>query len=123
MYYILALFYHKHSKPSIHGLWPQYDKNNWPEYCKPHETFDINKISDLLDELNKHWWSWNHNNPKFWEHEYLKHGTCGFNSEHKYFKTVLDCYYAHINNKKELEFNKHGHNIRINIKQGDIIKY
>jgi len=25
---------------------------------------------------------------------------------------------CHINNKKEFEFNKHGHNIRINIKQG-----
>ena len=112
MYYILALFYHKNKPPSIHGLWPQYTKDTWPEFSDPKRIFDIDKIKDLRTELDKYWWSYN-KNEDFWKHEYLKHGTYGFKHEHNYFKTALECYKDHVNNKEELNFYKHGHNIFI----------
>lgn len=62
MYFILALFAHsKSSDVSIHGLWPQYSENSWPEYCTDIK-FDLSLIKSLLLELKKHWYSYNGRN-------------------------------------------------------------
>ena len=46
MYFILALIPHKKHTYSIHGLWPQYSEDSWPEFCS-NEPFKMDKIQDL----------------------------------------------------------------------------
>lgn len=78
---------------SIHGLWPQYSKNEYPCYCKK-VSFDINKLKPILTELNTHWYSTKEQNEDFWKHEWEKHGSCMFTDmeELEYFKTALSLY-------------------------------
>ena len=35
----------------IHGLWPNYNNNSWPQYCCDSDKFDISKIQPLLPKL------------------------------------------------------------------------
>lgn len=111
MYFILALFPHKKHTYSIHGLWPQYSKDSWPDYCS-NVPFKMDKIVDLLPELKEYWWSYDGKNEHFWKHEFEKHGTCSNMNEHQYFRTALDCYYKY---KKEgiIEHYRHGKTIKI----------
>ena len=78
---------------SIHGLWPQYDPNNYPSYCK-NIPFSLDALKPLIPELNINWYSNDNDNPDFWKHEYLKHGSCMFKdmSEFDYFHLTLDLY-------------------------------
>lgn len=32
---------------TLHGLWPNYDDNTWPEYCDPGAPFDPAQVDDL----------------------------------------------------------------------------
>lgn len=75
---------------SIHGLWPQYSYNSYPSYCS-NEKFDFNKLTLLIDDLNKYWYSTEGKNEDFWKHEWEKHGTCMFDKldEFDYFKKSL----------------------------------
>ena len=41
---------------SIHGFWPQYSENSYPTFCKK-VTFDVQKLTDILPELEKYWYS------------------------------------------------------------------
>lgn len=78
----------------IHGLWPQFDANTYPSYCKP-VTFDINKLFSILPALEKYWYSdEKEKNQKFWSHEWTKHGSCMFTKmdELEYFQTALKLY-------------------------------
>ena len=78
---------------SIHGLWPQNSKTDFPSYCK-RVTFSVNKLVPILPDLNKYWYSNEEKNVDFWKHEYSKHGSCVFTkmSEYEYFKKALDLY-------------------------------
>ncbi len=78
---------------SIHGLWPQYTKSKYPKFCH-RATFDIKTLNPIIDRLNSEWYSNIGPDDEFWRHEYLKHGTCNFNSfnEYQYFKTTLDLF-------------------------------
>ena len=78
---------------SIHGLWPQYTNGSYPQYCK-NVSFDENKITSLLPQLNKLWPSNMGPNKDFWKHEWEKHGSCVFTpmTEFEYFKKTLDLY-------------------------------
>jgi ribonuclease T2 len=96
-FYYLALLLEK-DKWSIHGLWPQYNKSDYPTYCKE-VSFDIEKLSPILDELNKYWSSYEKSdNDVFWEHEWKKHGSCYFKNidELGYFETTLRLYHQVI---------------------------
>ena len=120
MYFILALFAHsKSSDVSIHGLWPQYSENSWPEYCTDIK-FDLSLIKSLLPELKKHWHSYNGRNEKFWEHEWKKHGTCSYMDEHTYFKTALALREKYIKDRKILHSISKHHTIKIKVNNIDL---
>ena len=91
-FYYLSLIKEKDSY-SIHGLWPQYDKGNYPTYCRK-VNFSINKLTPIINELNMYWNSYKENNDDFWKHEYEKHGSCMFKQmdEFTYFNTTLKLY-------------------------------
>ena len=93
-YYYLSLKRVNETSPwSIHGLWPQYSKTSYPQFCK-RTKFDIEKIHPIISDLNKFWYSGMEPNKAFWKHEWEKHGTCMFNDsdEFEYFKTALSLY-------------------------------
>ena len=92
-FYYLSLINEDHGEWSIHGLWPQYTVKKYPRFCK-NAVFDIKKLNPILDDLKEKWYSNKGYNSIFWEHEYLKHGTCNFNQfdEFTYFKTSLELF-------------------------------
>ena len=79
---------------SIHGLWPQFDLDSYPSYCK-FVSFDVNKLEPLKEDLNKYWNTKMFNCVEnFWEHEYIKHGSCMFTdmNEIEYFSMTIKLY-------------------------------
>ncbi|KAL9655393.1 hypothetical protein ABK040_011234 [Willaertia magna] len=80
---------------TIHGLWPNSDKNSLGPTCCYNEKLNINEIKPLLPQLQKLWPSFSQNtNEQFWEHEWLKHGTCSLknlktNTQFNYFQNTL----------------------------------
>ena len=78
---------------SIHGLWPQYNKNQYPTFCK-NVNFDIKKLEPILKELNEKWYSIEEKNENFWKHEWEKHGSCMFIelNELEYFEKTLELF-------------------------------
>ncbi|XP_078433156.1 ribonuclease 1-like isoform X2 [Wolffia australiana] len=79
---------------SIHGLWPSNVDGSYPSFCNPGEPFEIVKISDLQEQMASEWPSLacpSSNGHKFWEHEWLKHGTCSdISDQHHYFQATLN---------------------------------
>lgn len=78
---------------SIHGLWPQYNKNQYPSFCRE-VNFDINKLEPILKDLNEKWYSEDNKNENFWKHEWEKHGSCMFIEldEFEYFEKTLELF-------------------------------
>jgi ribonuclease I len=78
---------------SIHGLWPQYNKNQYPSFCRE-VNFDINKLEPILKDLNEKWYSEDNKNENFWKHEWEKHGSCMFIEldELEYFEKTLELF-------------------------------
>ena len=92
----------------IHGLWPQYNINSYPSFCRT-VSFDINELRTILPELQKYWYSTESPNQDFWEHEWKKHGSCMFNEmdEFDYFNTALKLFTEAVKQKlPEKYFNK-----------------
>lgn len=89
-FYFLSLIKEDDESWSIHGLWPQYTLQKYPRFCKRAE-FDLSKLEPIMNDLKDYWYSNRGPDETFWEHEYLKHGTCNFNNldEYNYFKTTL----------------------------------
>lgn len=92
-YYLSLKRVNKNTLWSIHGLWPQYSDNSYPQFCKK-TVFNIEKLQPIILDLNKFWYSGTEPNEEFWKHEWEKHGTCMFNDsdEFDYFKTALSLY-------------------------------
>jgi ribonuclease T2 len=63
----------------LHGLWPQYDAGNWPEFC----TTDATLPPDAVQIGNSLYPS-----PKLMEHEWQRHGTCSGLDAAAYFRTA-----------------------------------
>ena len=78
---------------SIHGLWPQYNKHQYPSFCRE-VNFDINKLEPILKDLNEKWYSEDNKNENFWKHEWEKHGSCMFIEldELEYFEKTLELF-------------------------------
>ena len=93
-YYDLALLKCHQDQPyTIHGLWPEGCKvDTWPQYCSNNQPFNLSQISDLVPQMNQVWYSCQGNNPGFWEHEWMKHGTCTGLTQRKYFELTLNLY-------------------------------
>jgi len=90
--YYLALLESNSSFPySIHGLWPQYDKDHWPKCCSK-EKFNLNNLKQLEQQLHADWHSSRGTDQHFWEHEWKVHGTCTGMTEFQYFEKALACF-------------------------------
>jgi len=59
----------------IHGLWPERKNGSWPQDC-PGPSFNITLLERLENEMVEYWPSLMGPNAVFWEHEWVKHGTC-----------------------------------------------
>lgn len=100
-FYYLSLFKKSNNKWSIHGLWPQYDKQNYPVYCKK-VKFDFSNLKPIINKLETEWYSYDGKSLKedetFWKHEWEKHGSCVFTpiDEFTYFNTALNLYHFAI---------------------------
>jgi len=110
-FYYLALLKNKQvpSGWQIHGLWSDYGNGKYPSYCeKVH--FDMSKLKSIEDELNKYWPSNDHNNEKFYRHEYEKHGSCLYSkmTELEYFQKTIELYHYVINNNLYESYEKDG---------------
>lgn len=79
---------------TLHGLWP-----NTGMRCNTSWHFNASLIEDILPEMEKFWPDLlEPSSPKFWNYEWVKHGTCAaksesMNSEHKYFGKALELYH------------------------------
>ena len=78
----------------IHGLWPNYTKDSYPVFCDKTAQFDEAALAPIKAQLEKYWHSDSRPDAEFWEHEWLKHGTCTnpMLKEYDYFKKVLELY-------------------------------
>ena len=96
-FYYLSLIEEKNNTFSIHGLWPQNSKTDYPTYCKKVD-FSIEVLEPIMNELKNYWYSKQEKNEEFWKHEYQKHGSCMFTplTELQYFDRVLLLYYKAI---------------------------
>lgn len=90
-YYKFALQECNSSVPyTIHGLWPQYDSESWPQFCTK-EVFN-KTIIKMLPEMSSDWHSCYGSNFDFWSHEWSKHGTCSGLQQIDYFNHILLLY-------------------------------
>lgn len=109
----------------IHGLWPQYDKETYPKYCKEVE-FNLKDLRVLIPDLKIYWKPKNISNPeKFWEHEWRKHGSCIFKDItcFEYFFVTIELYKEFIRGKYKIKKKyKKGNSILIPIKLNKIDK-
>lgn len=98
-FYYLSLINEGNNQWSIHGLWPQYNKENYPSYCKDVE-FDYYNLQPILAELERYWYSnrGTLGDEDFWKHEWQKHGSCMFTDmdEFDYFAHALSLYYVAV---------------------------
>jgi ribonuclease T2 len=74
-YYLALQKCNKKSNYTIHGLWIDYNRGGYPEYCNKTE-FDISLLNPIRNDLEKYWPGCYGNNKDLWEHEWRKHGTC-----------------------------------------------
>jgi len=77
---------------TIHGIWPQYYNNTWPQFCDK-EQFNFTAIQNIRKYLEIYWT--NFEKPEeLWVHEFKKHATCAENdpllaTEYQFFSTGL----------------------------------
>lgn len=89
-YDVLALKKCNESTPySIHGLWPQWDPTNWPQFCDNSSRFDSSLIAPWRSQMEGVWYSCYGDEEQFWAHEWSKHGTCSGLEQGEYFATAI----------------------------------
>lgn len=59
---------------TVHGLWPQFNNNSYPEFCKK-SMFNVSEVNYIKNNLTKYWTDFK-NPASFWKHEYEKHLIC-----------------------------------------------
>ena len=79
---------------TIHGLWPTYDNNSWPEFCCFDRHFRVKDLEPIRDQMLR---DWPNLEPKrtedsLWQHEWAKHGTCTKTKQIDFFNTTLNLY-------------------------------
>jgi len=92
-YYVFALSRCSEKAPwGIHGLWPEWNSTSWPQFCNMSDPLDLKNIQPLIPLMKERWYSCEGNNTAFWEHEWLKHGTCTTLDQYGYFSVALYLY-------------------------------
>lgn len=88
---------------TIHGFWPCQNSNPMiPNNCCFDSVFNYTELNPIMGLLQRHWYGYFGKNEKaadkkFWEHEWIKHGTCTRDIEYlhgelSYFKTTLNMF-------------------------------
>ena len=94
-YYELAVQKWCSNDYMIHGLWPQINTTDYPEYCKI--VSYIIPSGQLLTNMNTYWSSCNNN---LWQHEWEKHGSCMQEQinidENTFFNTTVTLFLENI---------------------------
>lgn len=63
----------------VHGLWPQYEKRGWPEFCDTPHTLDTATRDAILDLIPS---------KSLVAHQWEKHGACTGLSPREFFATL-----------------------------------
>jgi ribonuclease T2 len=67
----------------LHGLWPQYEQQGWPEDCST-EQMDPALVNQMLPMMPS---------PKLIQHEWQKHGTCSGLTSKEYFDEAGEAFH------------------------------
>ena len=67
----------------LHGLWPETDGRNWPQYCAPTRVINSGTIREHLCMTPS---------PQLMQHEWAKHGTCMARTPEAYFDRAANLY-------------------------------
>jgi ribonuclease I len=73
---------------TIHGLWLNYSYPVEHQFCN-NSTLNLTNISELIPEMEINWGSLYESNVEFWNHEWIKHGTCSNLTQYEYFSKGL----------------------------------
>ena len=73
----------------IHGLWPTRIDGKHPRHCSKSTLLISDETKARLDPLMR---SDHYSNEEFWQHEWLKHGSCIFDNPEDYFQKTLELY-------------------------------
>ncbi|GAB4819655.1 hypothetical protein N2152v2_006701 [Parachlorella kessleri] len=76
---------------TLHGLWPEFDDGSFPQNCET--TQDPGPPPPKSAEMHCKWESFKDPDPEFWDHEWVRHGTCAepvLGNRPAYFNTTLD---------------------------------
>lgn len=82
----------------LHGMWPQYLKGGYPEFCNYPEKYTKQDLDTIIKNID----GWEDIAPEYMdlvEHEWTKHGTCSELSPKEYFELVFNIakkYYVNI---------------------------
>ncbi len=69
----------------LHGLWPETDSRDWPQYCRPATQVPRAEIARNLCMTPS---------PELIQHEWARHGTCMANTPDRYFRAARILYNA-----------------------------
>ena len=67
----------------LHGLWPETDGRNWPQYCAPTRVISSATIREHLCMTPS---------PQLMQHEWAKHGSCMARTPEAYFERAASLY-------------------------------
>ena len=95
-YYELAVQKWCSDEYMIHGLWPQINATDYPEYCES-VSYEM-PTGELLTNMNTYW---NSCDDTLWQHELEKHGSCMHEQigidETTFFNTTITLFLENIN--------------------------
>lgn len=95
-YYELAVQKWCSDEYMIHGLWPQINATDYPEYCES-VSYEM-PTGELLTNMNTYWKSCD---DTLWQHEWEKHGSCMHEQigidETTFFNTTITLFLENIN--------------------------
>ena len=69
------------NKFTIHGLWPTFSNDSWPQYCNQ-IPIDSLRFKTIIPEMIREWSDNNQTADKLWNHEWTKHGTCSLGNHY-----------------------------------------
>jgi ribonuclease T2 len=78
----------------IHGFWPSYNNQSWPQFCCFDRKFDVKNLDPIVSKLESDWPNLEPDKPNdsLWKHEWVKHGTCTKTKQLDYFNNTLHFY-------------------------------
>lgn len=95
-YYELAVQKWCSDEYMIHGLWPQINATDYPEYCES-VSYEM-PTGELLTNMNTYWKSCD---DTLWQHEWEKHGSCMHEQigidETTFFNTTITLFLKNTN--------------------------